>query len=77
MSMGNNFRNKNSQFFQPTFQNASVRIQGCIGPNGVDKLEQCDQRINATCSASLLQENLTERISNIYKNQAKNSFSAS
>ena len=46
-------------------------IQSCIGPNGVGRLVQCDQRINATCNASLLQESLSEGISDIYGNQAK------
>ena len=47
-------------------------IQSCIGPNGVGRLVQCDQRMNVTCNASLLQENLSESISEIYWNQAKN-----
>ena len=46
--------------------------QSCIGPNGVGRLVQCDQRMNATCSTYLLQENLSESISDIYGNQAKN-----
>ena len=49
-------------------------IQSCIGPNDVGRLVQCDQRMNATCNASLLQENLSESISDIYENQAKNLF---
>ena len=47
-------------------------IQSFIGPNGVGRLVQCDQRMNATCNASLLQENLSEGISDIYRNQANN-----
>ena len=47
-------------------------IQSCIGPNGVGRFVQCDQRMNATCNASLLQENLSEGISDIYSNQANN-----
>ena len=46
-------------------------IHGCFGPNGVGRLAHCDQRMNATCNASLLQENLSESISDIYGNQAK------
>ena len=46
-------------------------IQSCIGPNGVGRLVQCDQRMNATCNASLLQENVSESISDIYGSQAK------
>ena len=39
---------------------------------------QCDQRMNAICNASLLQENLSESINDIYGNQAKTfNFSAS
>ena len=71
MSMVNNFRNRHSQVFQPTFENPFVMIQGCIGPNGVHKLVQCDQRMNSECSASLLQENLPESIGDIHGNQAK------
>ena len=33
---------------------------------------QCDPRMNATYNASLLQENVSESISDIYWNQAKN-----
>ena len=33
---------------------------------------QCDQKMKATCNASLLQENLSESISDIYGNHAKN-----
>ena len=47
-------------------------IRSCIGPNGVGRLVQCNRRMNATCNASLLQENLSESISDIYGNQAKN-----
>ena len=47
-------------------------IQGCIWPNGVSRIVQCDQKRNATCNASLLQENLSERIPDIYVNVAKN-----
>ena len=43
-------------------------IQSCIGPNGLGRLVQCDQRMNATCNSSLLQENLFE---SIYGNEAK------
>ena len=46
-------------------------IQSCIGPNGVGRLVQCDQRMDATSNASLLQENLSESISDIYGKQAK------
>ena len=46
-------------------------IQSCIGPNGVGRHVQCDQKMDATCNASLLQENLSESISDIYRNQAK------
>ena len=46
-------------------------IQDCIGPNGEGSLVQCDQRLNAKCSASLLQEILTENITDIYMNLAK------
>ena len=59
--MNKNFRNKHSQVFQPTFKSAAVMIQSCIGPNGIGRLVQCDQRLNATCNASLLQENLSEK----------------
>ena len=69
--MDNNFRCRQSRVFQPTFKNASVMIQGCIGPNGVDRLVQYDQRMNPTCSASSLQEYLSERIGDIYGNLAK------
>ena len=48
-------------------------IQRCIGPNGVGRPVQWDQRMNATCDASVRQENLSESISDIYGNQAKNS----
>ena len=40
-------------------------------PNGVGRLVQCDQRMNATCNASLLEDDLSNRISEIYGNQAK------
>ena len=46
-------------------------IQSCIGPNGVGRPVQCDQRMNATCNTSLLEENLSESISDIYGNQGK------
>ena len=62
---------QHSQVVQLAFQNASVMIQSCIEPNGVGRLAQCDQGMNATCNASLLQENLSESISNIYGNEAK------
>ena len=70
--MDKNFQSKYSRIFQSNFKNASVMIQGCIGPNGVGRLVQCDQRMNATCSASLLQETLSESIPDIYVNLAKN-----
>ena len=41
-------------------------------PNGEGRNVQCDQRMKATCNASLLQENLSESINDIYGNQAKN-----
>ena len=47
-------------------------IQSCIGPNGAGRLVQCDQRINVTYNASLLQENSSDGISDIYINQANN-----
>ena len=47
-------------------------IQSCIGPNGIGRFVQCDQRMNVTCNASLLQENFSESIREIYENQAKN-----
>ena len=46
-------------------------IQICVGPNGVGRIVQCNQRMNATCYASLLQEYLSESISGIKVNQAK------
>ena len=49
-------------------------IQSCIGPNGVGRLVQCDQRMNATCNASLLQENVAESISDIYGVKQKHLF---
>ena len=47
-------------------------IQGCIGPNGVGGLVQCDQRMNATCNSALLQENSSESITYVYVNLANN-----
>ena len=44
-------------------------IQSCIGPNGVHKCNVI--KMNAACIASLLQENVSESISGIYWNQAK------
>ena len=70
-SMDKNVWNKYSQVFQPTFKNASFMIQCCIGPNGVGRLVQCDRRMNTTCNASFLQENLSESINDFYGNQAK------
>ena len=65
----------NPKLFQPTFKNAvSVMFWGCIGPNGVGRLVQCDQRMNATCYVSLLQENLFENIRVIHGNQEKAFF---
>jgi len=62
----------NPKFFQPTFKNAvSVMFWGCIGPNGVGRLVQCDHRINATRYVSLLQENLFESVHDIRGNQEK------
>ena len=46
--------------------------QRTIGPNGVGRPLQCDQRMNATFNASLLQENVSESISETYGNQANN-----
>ena len=46
-------------------------IQSCIEPNDVGGLVQRDQGMNATCNASLLQENLTESIGGIYGSEAK------
>ena len=54
------------------FKTASVMIQSCIGPNGVSRILQCDQRMNPTCNGFLFQENVSESISDIYGNQAKN-----
>ena len=45
--------------------------QSSIGPNGVGRCVQCDQRMNARYNASLLQENLSESIGDINGNQAK------
>ena len=65
----------NPKFFQPTFKNAvSVMFWGCIGPNGVCRLVQCDQRMNATRYVSLLRENLFESICDIHGNQEKAFF---
>ena len=47
-------------------------IQDCIEPNGVGRLVQCDQRMNATCNDSLFQEILSESIPDIYVHLAKN-----
>ena len=47
---------------------------GCIGPNGVGRLVQCDQRMNATRYVSLLRENLFESIRDIHGNQEKAFF---
>ena len=58
--------------FSTDFENASIMIQSCIGPYGVGRRVQGDQRMNATCNASLLQENLSESINDINGNQAKN-----
>ena len=46
--------------------------QSCIGRNGLGRLVQCEQRMNATCNTSLLQENVSESIGDIFGNQAKN-----
>ena len=46
-------------------------IQSCIVPNSVGRLLQYEQRRNAACNASWLEENLSERINDIYGNQAK------
>ena len=45
-------------------------IQRFIGPKGVGRLVQCDQGMNAICNASLLQDNLSEGIGDIYRSQA-------
>ena len=47
-------------------------IQSFSEPIGVGRLVQCDQRMDATCNASLLQEKLSQSISDIHRNQAKN-----
>ena len=70
--MDNNFRSKYSRIFQLNIKNVSAMIQGCIRPNGLDRLVQCHQRMNATCKACLLQENLSESIPDIYVNLAEN-----
>ena len=65
----------NPKFFQPTFKYAvSVMFWGCIGPNGVGRLVQCDQRLNATRFVSLLQENIFESIHDINGNQENTFF---
>ena len=70
--MDNNFRSKYSRVFQLTFKNSSALMPGCIGPNGVGRFALCDQRMKVTYNASLLQETLSENISDIYGNLAKN-----
>jgi len=63
-------KRKYSRIFQQTFESASFMIQGCIGPNG-GRLLKCDQRMNATCKASFLQENVPDCIPDIYLNLTK------
>ena len=52
-------------------------IQSCIGPNSVGRLVQYDQRMNATNNAFLLQENLSESISDLRESRKIFTFSAS
>ena len=44
---------------------------GYVGPNGVGRLVLCNERLNAVRYVSLLQENLSEGISDIYGNQGR------
>ena len=66
----------NPKFFQPTFKNAvSVMFWGGIGLNGLGRLLQYDQRMNAKRNVSMLQANLFEGINDIHCNQEKLSIS--
>ena len=43
----------------------------CIGPNGVGRLVLCNERMNAIRYVSLLQENLSESVRDIYGNKER------
>ena len=75
--MENNFRSKQSNIFSADLflKNAvSMVFCLCIWLNGVGRLVQCDQGMNATRYFSLLQQNVFESVGNIHRDQEKSSL---
>ena len=62
----------NPEFFQPTFSNSvSVMVWGCIGPNRVGQLVVCERSVNSEYYCQILQDNLFQSVTRIYRNRNK------
>ena len=62
----------NPEFFQPTFSNfVSVMVWGCIGPNRVARLIMCERSVNSEYYCQILQDNLFQSVTRIYRNRNK------